>query len=207
MVGATGSVLHALAARLQQLERQVLTITGRCKEITVHFKSLLAIDEAVSTFIDTQFAAMRDLYIVANIVTVRATTEDLSGNLALQHLQNINVGNCLLGAPTADHNELFRNRNSAGATDIVVYIVSTLIGGAGNFVGCATHPDGEPGAVVANGAAKWVCAHEVGHVLGLQHVTSSDSLMFPSTAWTNTPPDLAASEIRTMTGSDLTQFF
>jgi hypothetical protein len=129
----------------------------------------------------------------------RGTTQDLSSKISLQHLVNFNVGSCLMGQPTADHNELFSNRQDAGPNDIVVYVVSTLIGGAGTFVGCATYPANEPGAVIMNGSnAQWLCAHEVGHVLGLAHVSSSDSLMFPNTGWTNTPPDLSATEIATM---------
>jgi hypothetical protein len=48
-------------------------------------------------------------------------------------------------------------------------------------------------------------AHEVGHVLGLNHITGqSDSLMFPNVGWTNVPPDLAASEHTTMFNSNFT---
>lgn len=210
--GATGSVLHGLAARLQQLLQQQPALGGaRCKKITVHFKTLVARTATVNTFFDTQFTAMRDLYVLAQIQVLRGTTQDLSGVTSLQHLQNFNVGQCLLGAPTADHNELFSHRDNAGGNDIVVYLASTLIGGAGTFLGCATHPAGQPGAVVVNNAAQWLCAHEVGHVLDLLHVTTSpnplsDSLMFPNVGWTNVPPDLSQTEINTMRNSALTTF-
>ena len=120
-----------------------------------------------------------------------------------------NVGQCTRGNPTADQNTLFANRNNAGANDVVVYVVSTLIGGAGNFVGCATYPNGQPGAAVVVSNAAWLTAHEVGHVLGLLHVsttppTNSNFLMWPNTSWTNTPPDLSSSEFKTMRDSNLT---
>ena len=173
--------------------------------VGIHFKSLLAITSTISTFIDDQFAAMRDLFATVGINAMRGTTEDLSGNVFLQPLQNLNVGACLRGVTTQDQNDLFANRNNVGNNEIVVYIVSTLIGGIGNFVGCASHPVGQPGAAVIQNNARWLTAHEVAHVLGLIHVIGqSDSLMFPNTGWTNVPPDLADSEELTMRNSDLT---
>jgi hypothetical protein len=223
MEGATGSVLHGLARQLQQAQKdlaQAQTALAGCKRVVVHFKSLLPIDKTVKTFIDTQFTAMQALYAQGQIAVLRGTTEDLSGNVNLRRLQNINVGACLTGQPTADQKALFANRNNVGNNELVVYVVSTLIGGTGNFVGCATHPDGQPGAAVIQVAQDWVVAHEVGHVLGLSHVcefaiptkpptpppsnscdvnpTLSDSLMWPTTAWTNVPPDLANSEYKKM---------
>jgi hypothetical protein len=195
-----------------------------CPEsVIVHFKSLLPINNNVSQFIDTQFIAMQRLFAEGDVAVLRGTTEDLSGNMALQPLQNLNVGQCLLGRPTQDHNDLFANRNNVGANELVVYIVATLVGGAGNFLGCATHPNGQPGAAVVQSNARWLVAHEVGHVLGLRHVCEfpsaanptpavacvvgsgqSDSLMFPNVSWTNVPPDLSAAENSTMRNSNLT---
>ena len=158
----------------------------------------------INQFIDIQFLAMHDLFAEGGIAVYRGTTEDLSGNAALQPLQNFNVGSCTLGAPTADHTALFSNRNNAGANDLVIYVVSTLIGGAGNFLGCATHPAGQPGAVVIWDTAQWLTAHEVGHVLGLEHVAQSDSLMLDNVGWTNVPPDVASSEYTKMFSSSYT---
>jgi hypothetical protein len=109
-----------------------------------------------------------------------------------------------LGTTTADQNTLFAHRNNAGASDVVVYLVSTLIGGAGNFVGCAAHPAAQPGCAVVQVAAPWLTAHEVGHVLGLSHVSNTDRLMNPDIGWTNLPPDLIDSEYTTMLSSGLT---
>jgi hypothetical protein len=195
-----------------------------CPEsVFVHFKSLLAIDKNVTQFIGTQFVAMQRLFAEGNVAVFPGTTEDLSGNVALQPLKNLTVGQCLLGQPTQDQKTLFANRNNVGTNEVVVYIVATLIGGAGNFLGCATHPDGQPGAALVQSSATWLVAHEVGHVLGLTHVCEfpttanpapavacvagsgqSDSLMFPTVAWTNTPPDLTEAEYATMVNSDLT---
>jgi hypothetical protein len=183
----------------------------------VHFKSLVPLNDSTKQFIATQFTAMQRLYAEGGVASVRGTTEDLSGNAALQHLQNLKVGQCVLGQPTNDQNNLFVNRDNVGDKEVVVYVVSTLIGGAGNVVGCATHPDGQPGAAVIQIGANWLVAHEVGHVLGLSHVcevpptpgvpcvaANSDSLMFPTVGWTNVPPDLSDPEYSTMVNSDIT---
>ena len=138
--------------------------------VRLHFKSLLPISATINNFIDAQFLAMQELFTTVGITVSRQTTEDLSADPNLQPLQNLNVGNCFLGQPTQDHNDLFANRNNVGDNELVVYIVSTLIGGNGTLLGCATHPDGQPGAAVVQSSARWLVAHEIGHVLGLLHV-------------------------------------
>ena len=209
-----------------QLNWNLAGNTGRpCREsVVVHFKSLLPITNAINQFIDTQFLAMHDLFALGEIAVRRGTTEDLSGNAALQPLRDLDVGRCVLGQPTQEQNTLFANRNNVGNNELVVYIVSTLVdtNGMGNFLGCATHPNGRPGAAVVQSGARWLVAHEVGHVLSLRHVCEfsnatpppanscnvlsnlSDRLMWPNVGWTNVPPDLAASEYATMLNSGLT---
>ena len=194
-----------------QLQWYFFGNTGRpCSQsFVIHFKSLLQINSAIGNFIDTQFLAMHDLFSTGGIAVYRGTTEDLSGNAALTPLLNLNVGACLLGQPTADQNALYQNRNNVGSDELVVYVVQTLIGGAGNFVGCATHPNGQPGAAVVQATGTWLVAHEIGHVLDLRHVdssvsTNSDFLMWPNTGWTNVPPDLTQSEFTIMFNSALT---
>ena len=83
----------------------------------------------LNQFIDTQFSAMQELFATAGINVCRETTEDLSNDPNLQPLQNLNVGRCLLGQPTQDQITLFATRNNVGNNEVVVYIVSTLIGG------------------------------------------------------------------------------
>jgi hypothetical protein len=72
--------------------------------------------------------------------------------------------------------------------------------------GCAAHPSGKPGAVVARPATQWTFAHEIGHVLNLIHVNNNNLLMTSNGTAniTNPPADLVASEGATMQASVLT---
>ena len=61
-------------------------------------------------------------------------------------------------------------------------------------------------AVTASYCSKYTMAHEVGHVLGLAHVSDNNRLMtgLGTDNITNPPPDLLASEITTMLASPYT---
>jgi hypothetical protein len=69
--------------------------------------------------------------------------------------------------------------------------------------------------LVAQGATQWTLAHEVGHVLGLNHLSNencNNPTYMPTRLMTgcgtaritNLPPDLVAAEIDTMNNSNLT---
>ena len=178
--------------------------------ITVHFKSLLPITTTITNYFDAQYFAMAQLFARSGITVLRGADEDLSTIPNAAMLQNLDVGACPLpgGATTQDQRDLMANRNNANADDIVVYLVATLIGTSANTLGCSTHPDGQPGVAVEQPtAATWLTSHEVGHVLGLRHVTNPDRLMNPrvdNAGYTNPPPDIATSEENTMRNSNLT---
>jgi hypothetical protein len=108
-----------------------------------------------------------------------------------------------MGSVTAEQTQLFANRNSAGANDVVAYFVRST---QPPFNGCAAFPSGRPGAAVASGASAWTLAHEIGHVLGLSHVNDNNRLMTGNGTdnITNPPPDLIASESSTMLASPFT---
>ena len=157
--------------------------------VRLHAKVLTAPTIPIATMVQR----MREVYGAVGINVVHASTENLSSPA----LNDVDVGTCTLGNTTAEQNQLFGNRNSAGANDVVVYFVRSTVP---PFNGCAAHPAGQPGAVVVQGATQWTLAHEVGHVLGLFHVNNNDRLMTGNGTAniTNPPPDLVASEVATM---------
>ncbi len=163
--------------------------------VRVHVKVLT--NPSVS--LDTMLNNMRDVFAVGQIDVEWVSTETLN----LPALNDVDVGTCVSGVSTAEQTQLFANRNSVGANELVVYMVRSTIP---PFNGCAAHPAGRPGAVVAQGASQWTFAHELGHVLNLNHVNNNDRLMTGNGTGniTNPPPDLAATEITTMVASPFT---
>jgi uncharacterized protein with LGFP repeats len=167
-----------------------------CRELLrVHVKVLTT----PTVPIVTSLAEMQTVYSAAEIGVICASIETLN----LPTLNDCDVGQCVRGQTTTEQNQLFANRNNVGAHDVVAYFVRST---NPPLNGCAAHPNGQPGAVIAQGATRWTLGHELGHVLGLNHVNDNNRLMTGNGTAniTNPPPDLISSEIQTMRNSDLT---
>ena len=89
----------------------------------------------------------------------------------------VRVGRCAQGELTVDQRRLFIRREGVPPGDVVVYFMRALVP---DMNGCASHPDDQPGALIAATATRWTLAHELGHVLGLGHVEQRERLM---TGW------------------------
>jgi hypothetical protein len=165
--------------------------------VRMHIK---IIREPTNFTIDQMVAGMRQVFASVGIDVHVITTETLT--LPATFL-DIDVGSCTMGNVTAEQTQLFNNRNSVGANDVVVYFVRSTVP---PFNGCAAHPNGRPGAVVAAGASRWTLGHEIGHVLGLRHVNDNRRLMTGNGTGNiiDEPPDLIASEASTIQSSRLT---
>jgi hypothetical protein len=148
--------------------------------------------------IDRMITAMQQVYEAVGIRVHRVSDEALN----LPALNDVDVGACRRGVTTQEQNQLFANRNNAWGSDVVVYFVRSTVPA---YNGCAAHPGGQPGAVVAQIATVWTLAHEVGHVLDLGHVNDNNRLMTGNgtSNITNPPPDLTSTEVNTMRASTL----
>ena len=157
----------------------------------LHLKMLIdvpAVSAARQFSIRDMLVSMRTVYGTGDIGVTVGSRESLTGP-AFAALVNVDVGTCGRGgAPTTlEQNQLFGNRDGAATNDVVIYFVRDTTPALN---GCANHPPGQPGAVVAAIASRWTLAHETGHVLGLGHISGEDS------TGTCTTPDFT----RLMTG-------
>jgi hypothetical protein len=186
-----------------------INLLRNTEHIRVHIK---IIDNPITFTLDEMVSAMRQVYGNSGIGVVIRTIEDLNAVLPPATINNFLtidvVTNCPSGSTTTEQNDLFNNRNNVQNNDIVVYFVRST---NPPYNGCANHPAGRPGAIVVRTASRWTLAHEIGHVLGLDHVDSSGSCLFDrlmtgcgTGGITNPPPDLIQSEFNTMNNSGLT---
>ena len=113
---------------------------------------------------------------------------------------------CPLGVqsnPTDEEDDLFDLGRALGADIVGYYINGSTNAG---LAGCSAYPAGRRGFWVRFGSLRWVLAHELTHVIGLNpHVSTgnpsnSDNLMWPNTGWSSLPPDLNSSQCNLVTG-------
>ena len=143
--------------------------------------------------IETMLNRMREVYSTAGIrvdvVSREVLTPAILGNSNFTDLNDLDVEACERGAPSNEQRQLFRNQNRIAPDqrghEVVVYFVRSVTAsrgpGAGAKNGCATHPSGQPGACVGQGASQFTLAHEVGHVLGLKHISGEHMGCPPTT--------------------------
>jgi hypothetical protein len=151
--------------------RQFIATRGcpvdRCNHL--HIKVLAEpIDHPIERMLDR----MREVYRTAGIRVEVSSRETLQGPefadlLDVEVAQDAQGNPCPGGQTTDEQNELFENRNSVDENEIVIYFVRST---QPALNGCASFPQGRPGAIVTEGASEWTLAHEVGHVLGLNHI-------------------------------------
>jgi hypothetical protein len=144
----------------------------------------------------TALASMQLVYGAWDLdVDLRSVEQLQDGSLA-----DLPVGECGMGAPTPEQQRLFANRQGVGPNEMVAYFVRSTIP---PYNGCAAYPGGLPGAVIAQHATRWTLGHEIGHVMGLEHVDNNHQLMTGNgtSNITNPPPILDPDEAAKMIAS------
>jgi len=179
---------------------------------TLHIKILTA----PTTSIEQMLSSMRRVYQTAGIGVQVATRETLN-RTALATLDNLDVGGCV-SSPSAEQTSLYLNQNNVGSTDLVAYFVQSVTQTSPTskvLNGCATLSKGA--VSVAQIASVWTLAHEIGHALGLSHISGEKDAMGNCVSQDTTrlmtgcstsniigTPTVSASEIKTMTSSSRT---
>jgi Matrixin len=167
-------------------------------EIVIPLRLKVLFDPIVP--IQTMVDNARILFAESGIIFRHASAPE---RLYIPHLNVLSIGmrGCILSAPpTPTDNpevwELYEQRNGVLPGEVVIYFVRSII----PFVkGCARHPRGKPGVILASSAGPWTLAHELGHVLGLRHVDNTQQLMYYRTECIqDLPPDLHSAEIAIM---------
>jgi hypothetical protein len=186
--------------RLYRYDRNVTTL--RRATVRLHIR-LLTPPRMVP--LDTMVANAKALYSGYGIDLIEVSRQGIAvDGTDRAHLQSPFIGECKRSeGPTDDLVELFDLRGGIASNEIVVYFVRNLVPSVN---GCATHAPDRPSAVVERDAGEWTLAHEIGHVLGLDHVAVADTnrLMNPGTFnATNPPLDLATDEINAILASPL----
>lgn len=161
--------------------------------VRIHTKAL---EEPETVRIEAMLANARALLKLHHIDLVEVSRETFVG--ADDEIARFNTMAVNEEAPTDDQTALFGFRGDAEPDDLVIYFVRTLVPAQ---AGCATHPPDRPGAIVATSlATEWTLAHQIGHVLGLEHVDAIGSLMTRRSAKTieATVPELTDDQVATL---------
>ena len=143
--------------------------------------------------IETMLSRMREVDSTAGIrvdvVSRDVLTPAILGNSNFTGISTIWTSRHARGERRATKWKRFRNQNCIAPDqrghEVVVYFVRSVTASSGPRPGakngCATHPSGQPGACVGQGASQFTLAHEVGHVLGLKHISGEHMGCPPTT--------------------------
>jgi peptidoglycan hydrolase-like protein with peptidoglycan-binding domain len=151
-----------------------LNVLAAVRCVRIHLKVLTNPTIPSATMITT----MRRVFAQAAIGVELVSTQ----NLTLPLLNDLNVGSCprgTTGPTTPDQDALFTNQDGIGPNEMAVYLVRSTIP---PLNGCSTHPPGpfiRPGVTVVQAASAFTLAHEVAHVLGLDHLTTEAGCTTP----------------------------
>jgi hypothetical protein len=157
--------------------------------VRLHLKVLQEPNVSISTMLKSMRLVYRDVPLTVEVVSRETLTRlpnffpDKTGIPNFDTLLDLDVGPCVFAqALTTEQTQLYQNRNNVNNNiDIVVYFVRQVLRNNTDALnGCADPRNVlPPNIAIAQTASRWTLAHEVGHKLGLNHITGES---------TNCPP-------------------
>jgi len=175
---------------------------GTRKALHLHFRSL----SLTSVSFDTQYNAAIQVFGQYNIdVRMKSGKSVWLSEADRKKFKRVDTS-CVAGKD--EWSALQKLLNDVPSSDICVFFVGQLWDpkekpGSEMFLGCGAHRPGSPACVVAANGSKYDMAHEVGHVLGLGHDSTSGNLMHPTQASYPKLPVLTVGQLATVRKSPL----
>ncbi|MGW2781637.1 hypothetical protein ACWC3X_10350 [Streptomyces populi] len=184
-------------------DRRIGTDTWDVEHLRVHVLLINRPQTDIALF----RAELADITSLFGKVEVVVDTVSLK-QLSLPGTRTVDVGACDENHPlTAEQTALFSHRPSIPDTEVVFYVVGSLIGDVptGRISGCGRHRPGKPEAIVASDISWSGMAHEIGHLLlGPGHENDPDNLMNGSELLRKVPPDILSRQKTRMYAGILT---
>lgn len=179
--------------------------------LNLHIRILTEPDIPVLDMIN----AMNQIYEAANIhVYVLSYEQALLNEDEFESLNDLDTESCMMGYPSTEQIQLAGIEvTELGSKDIKVFFCRTVSSFSlhdrivGSVNGCASHPPNNPAVYISSISSKYTLAHEIGHVLGLQHTLTRGDYSFLMTGEgtaniSRHPPLLTEDEITTILGSN-----
>jgi len=163
----------------------------RIKTLNLHVKIVGRLEVPVDRII----ATTNQIFEQAKISVQLGTVEELDiSRDGLEFLEPLDVGACNSDSrPSEDQRQLSTFRANVDRREAVVYFCRTVLG-RHSLGGCSTHPRGVHMVVVASGAVNSALAHELGHLLGLEHSGDVSFNKLMNSAVDEFPPALELTE-------------
>lgn len=175
---------------------------SRRKAIQLHFRSI----SLTNVSFEDQFQAAVKVYDQYSIdVRFMSGKSCLISETDREKFKRVDTS-CVVG--NDEWSVLQKLLNDVPASDICVFFVGQLWDPAEKpgdemFLGCGAYRPGAPACAVAANAGKYDMAHEVGHVLGLDHNTTTGNLMHPTQATYPKLPVITKTQLATIQKSPL----